>query len=70
MFSLFKNNILCKFLFIISDKHIYTIDNGDVFVWGYGILGLGPQVQRMLEPTLIPNTLFGNNIYNRDSKVI
>lgn len=42
---------------------------GNVYVWGYGILGLGPQVQKVLKPTMIPPTLFGNNIYNRDIKV-
>ncbi|KAI4497476.1 hypothetical protein M0802_007487 [Mischocyttarus mexicanus] len=43
--------------------------SGDVYVWGYGILGLGPQVQRVLKPTLIPSTLFGNNAYSRNTKV-
>ncbi|XP_011170411.1 RCC1-like G exchanging factor-like protein [Solenopsis invicta] len=42
---------------------------GNVYVWGYGILGLGPQVQKVLKPTMIPPTLFGNNIYNRNVKV-
>ncbi|XP_011864274.1 PREDICTED: Williams-Beuren syndrome chromosomal region 16 protein homolog [Vollenhovia emeryi] len=44
-------------------------NDGNVYVWGYGILGLGPQVQKVLKPTMIPPTLFGNNIYNRDIKV-
>ncbi|KAL0102780.1 hypothetical protein PUN28_018224 [Cardiocondyla obscurior] len=44
-------------------------NNGNVYVWGYGILGLGPQVQNVLKPTMIPPTLFGNNIYNRNVKV-
>ncbi|XP_046824004.1 RCC1-like G exchanging factor-like protein [Vespa crabro] len=43
--------------------------SGEVYVWGYGILGLGPQVQRVLKPTLIPSTLFGNNAYSRNTKV-
>lgn len=43
--------------------------NGNVYVWGYGILGLGPQVQKVLKPTMIPSTLFGNNIYNQNTKV-
>ncbi|XP_029678049.1 RCC1-like G exchanging factor-like protein [Formica exsecta] len=42
---------------------------GNVYVWGYGILGLGPQVQKILKPTMIPPTLFGNNVYNRDIKI-
>ena len=48
----------------------YVTDDGNVFVWGYGILGLGPQVQKVLKPTMIPPTLFGNNVYNRNVKVI
>ncbi|KAK0095821.1 hypothetical protein PV326_007295 [Microctonus aethiopoides] len=43
---------------------------GDVYVWGYGILGFGPEVTRVQIPTLIPNTLFGNNPYQPDIKVI
>jgi alpha-tubulin suppressor-like RCC1 family protein len=42
---------------------------GNVYVWGYGILGLGPEVQKVFKPTMIPPTLFGNNVYNRDIKV-
>lgn len=42
---------------------------GNVYVWGYGILGLGPKVQKVFKPTMIPPTLFGNNIYNRDIKI-
>ncbi|XP_017760848.1 PREDICTED: Williams-Beuren syndrome chromosomal region 16 protein homolog [Eufriesea mexicana] len=43
---------------------------GDVYVWGYGILGLGPEVQKVLQPTLIPSVLFGNNAYQKNTKVI
>ncbi|XP_014480893.1 PREDICTED: Williams-Beuren syndrome chromosomal region 16 protein homolog [Dinoponera quadriceps] len=44
-------------------------DAGNVYVWGYGILGLGPEVEKKSKPTQIPSTLFGKNIYNRDVKV-
>ncbi|XP_011632471.1 RCC1-like G exchanging factor-like protein isoform X1 [Pogonomyrmex barbatus] len=44
-------------------------NDGNVFVWGYGILGLGPQVQKASKPTMIPPALFGNNVYNRNIKV-
>ncbi|KAG5340041.1 RCC1L protein, partial [Acromyrmex charruanus] len=44
-------------------------NDGNVFAWGYGILGFGPQVQKVLKPTMIPPTLFGNNVYNRNVKV-
>ncbi|KAK2580342.1 hypothetical protein KPH14_001239 [Odynerus spinipes] len=43
---------------------------GNVYVWGYGILGLGPEVQRVFKPTLIPPALFGNNAYAKDNKVM
>lgn len=42
---------------------------GDVFVWGFGILGLGPQVDYCKLPTLIPPTLFGRNSFNPTSRV-
>ncbi|XP_001604296.2 RCC1-like G exchanging factor-like protein isoform X1 [Nasonia vitripennis] len=43
---------------------------GEVYVWGFGILGLGPQVQKVLKPTLVPKTLFGINPYEPDTKVV
>lgn len=42
---------------------------GDVFVWGFGILGLGPQVEHLKQPTLIPPTLFGRNAFNLNNRV-
>ncbi|EFN82875.1 RCC1-like G exchanging factor-like protein [Harpegnathos saltator] len=44
-------------------------DAGNVYVWGYGILGFGPEVEKISKPKQIPSTLFGKNIYNRDVKV-
>ncbi|XP_033209624.1 RCC1-like G exchanging factor-like protein [Belonocnema kinseyi] len=44
-------------------------DVGDVFVWGYGILGFGPDVRKTLKPTLLPATLFGINAYERNVQV-
>lgn len=46
-----------------------TLGDGNVFVWGYGILGLGPAVQRAKDPTIIPSTLFGLNAYERQVRV-
>ncbi|XP_033334884.2 RCC1-like G exchanging factor-like protein isoform X1 [Megalopta genalis] len=43
---------------------------GDVYVWGYGILGFGPEVKSALQPTQIPPILFGRNAYEKDTKVI
>ncbi|XP_008544821.1 RCC1-like G exchanging factor-like protein [Microplitis demolitor] len=44
-------------------------ETGDVYVWGYGILGFGPQITKIQIPTLVPNTLFGRNPYQPDIKV-
>lgn len=44
-------------------------DSGDVFVWGFGLLGLGPEVDYLKEPTLIPPTLFGRNPFNPTNRV-
>lgn len=45
-------------------------DRGQVFVWGFGILGQGPNVDHSSKPTLIPETLFGMNVYNPEVKVV
>lgn len=45
-------------------------ENGDVFVWGYGILGKGPIVSHAKEPTQIPSMLFGCNEFQPDSQII
>lgn len=45
-------------------------ESGDVFVWGFGLLGLGPNVDYLKTPTLIPPTLFGRNAFNPENRVI
>lgn len=45
-------------------------DKGQVFVWGFGILGKGPNVDHSEYPTLLPESLFGMNAYNPDTKVV
>lgn len=45
-------------------------NRGQVFVWGFGILGKGPNVEHSSEPTLIPESLFGMNVYNSHVKVV
>ena len=45
-------------------------ESGDVFVWGFGLLGLGPNVDYCKQPTLIPPTLFGRNPFNPENRVI
>lgn len=44
-------------------------DKGHVYVWGFGILGKGPNVNQSSTPSLIPPSLFGMNVYNPDTKV-
>lgn len=44
-------------------------ENGDVFSWGYGILGFGPDVGHQARPTQIPPALFGRNDFNPNVRV-
>ncbi|XP_055537569.1 RCC1-like G exchanging factor-like protein isoform X1 [Wyeomyia smithii] len=44
-------------------------DQGDVFVWGYGILGFGPEVIHKSRPCRIPPTLFGRNDFNPSCRI-
>ncbi len=50
-------------------KSLLFSDAGEVFVWGYGILGKGPVVDQSAEPTAIPLILFGCNEFNPEGKV-
>ncbi|XP_018319637.1 RCC1-like G exchanging factor-like protein [Agrilus planipennis] len=45
-------------------------EDGQVFSWGYGLLGAGPKVQYSKKPVLLPEILFGKNEFQTDSKVI
>lgn len=45
-------------------------DEGDVFTWGYGILGFGPNVEQSSQPRQIPPPLFGRTDFHMDSKVV
>ncbi|CAG0885378.1 unnamed protein product [Cyprideis torosa] len=42
---------------------------GDVYVWGYGLLGLGPKVKLQPTPTRLPPGLFGRTEFSPDVKV-
>ncbi|KAL4704416.1 hypothetical protein ACJJTC_000415 [Scirpophaga incertulas] len=44
-------------------------EQGDAFVWGYGLLGLGPNVKYSTKPILIPPPLFGRNEFNPECRV-
>ena len=43
-----------------SGTHCLIIDGDDnVWVWGFGLLGKGPNCEELKLPSQIPNTLFG-----------
>ncbi|XP_067933148.1 RCC1-like G exchanging factor-like protein [Watersipora subatra] len=44
-------------------------EKGEVYVWGYGILGMGPKVQESTEPQLLPMPLFGLTAFSKDIQV-
>ena len=70
---------MVEFIFIYFQKLLFVLplmfsscylEKGKVFVWGYGILGKGPVVEQSADPTPIPLTLFGQNEFNDDCKVV
>ncbi|XP_065429451.1 RCC1-like G exchanging factor-like protein isoform X5 [Chrysemys picta bellii] len=44
-------------------------EEGNVFVWGYGILGKGPNLMETATPEMIPPTLFGLSDFSPDTRV-
>ena len=40
---------------------LHFAENRDLFVWGFGILGKGPNLEHSNKPTQIPTVLFGKN---------
>lgn len=44
-------------------------EEGNVFVWGYGILGKGPNLIETAVPKMIPPSLFGWSDFNPDIRV-
>lgn len=47
----------------------YNAEEGNVFVWGYGILGKGPNLTETAEPEMIPPSLFGWSDFSPDTRV-
>lgn len=45
-------------------------ENGQVFVWGYGILGKGPKETFLKTPSILPPPLFGQNELQPNVKVV
>lgn len=48
---------------------VAVTEKRDVFTWGYGLLGVGPEVQCSKDPIHIPPTLFGRNDFQPDNLV-
>ncbi|XP_071440814.1 RCC1-like G exchanging factor-like protein [Hetaerina americana] len=48
---------------------LVTNVSGEVFVWGYGLLGLGPSADYSQKPLQIPPTLFGAGVFQETPKV-
>ncbi|XP_050405563.1 RCC1-like G exchanging factor-like protein [Patella vulgata] len=42
----------------------------EVYVWGYGILGKGPKLDMCMEPSKLPQALFGQNELQPEVKVL
>ncbi|KAJ3642788.1 hypothetical protein Zmor_025543 [Zophobas morio] len=45
-------------------------DKGEVFTWGFGILGAGPKVEQSFKPIKLAESLFGRNDFQPDSRVV
>lgn len=45
-------------------------DEGEVYVWGYGLLGKGPKLESSPWPSLLPPPLFGRNDFSPDTCVV
>lgn len=66
----FDTNVHMKRSKFLSFFHFNALENHQVIVWGYGILGVGPNVDYAKEPVIIPTQLFGRNEFNPDSQVM
>lgn len=53
-------------MFGLTHNHCFccNTEEGHVFVWGYGILGKGPNLLETALPEMIPPTLFGLTEFN------
>ncbi|XP_068227515.1 RCC1-like G exchanging factor-like protein [Palaemon carinicauda] len=45
-------------------------EDGDVFSWGFGFLGKGPEASYSRNPVQIPSTLFGRTVLTPEAKVL
>lgn len=56
--KIISDTILLAFLCVSKSE------KGEVFVWGYGILGKGPKLSESSTPEMIPPTLFGRSEFS------
>ncbi|XP_056635731.1 RCC1-like G exchanging factor-like protein [Diorhabda sublineata] len=49
---------------------LVATDSGQVYSWGYGLLGCGPNAQQSNEPLHIPEVLFGKNDFHPENEVV
>ena len=66
----FKNPQKIKHVAIGGTGCMLIDQDGEVWVWGYGILGKGPDLSNCAWPEKIPLTLFGLSDCNKDVRVI
>lgn len=59
---------LFDFLPFIITSSLFS-ESGQVYVWGYGIVGQGPEVTVRSKPSLLPPPLFGANEFESNLKV-
>ena len=52
------------------DTCVCISDQGEVYVWGFGLLGKGPKLESTPWPSLLPTPLFGRNDFNPETRVV
>lgn len=61
--------LIINFQSVVSNRGFVSTDEGEVFVWGFGILGKGPNLSETSTPEKLPQTLFGQSEFNPDVRV-
>lgn len=51
-------------------QNVFVLEHGQVFTWGYGLLGAGPNAQQSKVPIHLPEVLFGKNDFQPNSTVM
>lgn len=64
-----KLTLLCNFGLCNELNNSIFVEEGEVFVWGFGILGKGPKLSESAVPERVPATFFGRSEFNPSVKV-